>query len=51
VEGQAKLKRARCLVIGTGGLGSVVSTYLARMGIGELGLVDSDKLELSNLHR
>ncbi|MFH1362304.1 MAG: HesA/MoeB/ThiF family protein, partial [bacterium] len=50
-EGQAKLKVARCLVLGVGGLGSVVATYLARMGFGELGLVDSDKLETSNLHR
>lgn len=49
--GQQKLKNAKILIIGCGGLGSVASLYLASAGIGFLSLVDHDKLELSNLHR
>jgi adenylyltransferase/sulfurtransferase len=51
LEGQRKLKGASALIIGTGGLGSPVSLYLAAAGIGRLGLVDYDVVEASNLQR
>ncbi len=50
-KGQAKLRASRVLVVGCGGLGVPVISYLAGAGIGRLGLVDSDTLEASNLHR
>ena len=50
-EGQARLKAASVLIVGAGGLGSPVSLYLAAAGIGRLGLVDGDVVELSNLQR
>jgi len=49
--GQAKLAAARVLVIGAGGLGCPVISYLAGAGIGTLGIVDGDRLDASNLHR
>lgn len=49
--GQAKLKAARVLVIGAGGLGSPLLMYLAAAGVGTLGIVDDDTVDLSNLQR
>ncbi len=51
VEGQRRLKAARVLCIGAGGLGSPATLYLAAAGIGTIGLVDSDVVDASNLQR
>jgi len=49
--GQEKLLNSKVLIVGTGGLGSPVAYYLAAAGVGEIGIVDSDKVDLSNLNR
>jgi len=50
-KGQEKLLKAKVLIIGCGGLGSPAAYYLAAAGVGKIGLVDSDKVELNNLQR
>ena len=50
-EGQRRLKASRVLCLGAGGLGSPVTMYLAAAGIGEIGLVDDDRVDFSNLQR
>lgn len=51
LQGQRKLKAASVLVVGSGGLGSPISLYLAAAGIGRIGIVDYDVVDLSNLQR
>jgi molybdopterin/thiamine biosynthesis adenylyltransferase len=50
-EAQERLRRASAIVVGAGALGSPAATYLAAAGVGRVGIVDSDAVELSNLHR
>lgn len=50
-EGQSKLKAAKVLVVGSGGLGSPVLLYLAAAGMGTIGIIDSDQVDVTNLQR
>ena len=51
VEGQKKLMNAKVLIIGAGGLGAPAALYLAAAGVGTIGIVDADEVDLSNLQR
>ena len=51
IVGQKKLLKSKVLVVGAGGLGSPISLYLAASGIGEIGIIDDDKVEVSNIQR
>lgn len=50
-EGQRRLSSAKVLLVGAGGLGSPIATYLTAAGIGTLGIIDADKVSISNLQR
>lgn len=50
-SGQEKLKKAKVLVIGAGGLGCPILQYIATAGVGTIGIIDFDKIEIHNLHR
>ena len=51
IEGQKKLKAAKVLLVGAGGLGAPLGLYLAAAGIGKIGLVDFDVVDFTNLQR
>ena len=51
ISGQKKIKNSKVLIIGMGGLGCPLLTYLASAGVGNIGIIDQDKVELSNLNR
>ena len=51
VIGQKKLLKSKVLIVGAGGLGSPISIYLAALGVGKIGIVDKDNVEISNLSR
>src|SRR5262245_57487355 len=51
VEGQARLKAGKALIVGAGGLGSPAALYLAAAGVGTIGLVDFDDVDVTNLQR
>ena len=51
VEGQEKIRNGKVLVVGAGGLGAPVALYLAAAGVGTIGIVDGDVVDLSNLQR
>jgi len=50
-EGQKKIIKSKVLVVGAGGLGCPVIDYLSRAGVGNIGIIDNDKVNISNIHR
>ena len=50
-SGQKKIIQSKVLIIGMGGLGCPVAEFLTRAGVGSIGIVDSDNVDLSNIHR
>ena len=51
ISGQKKIIHSKVLIIGMGGLGCPVAEYLTRAGVGNIGIVDFDNVDLSNIHR
>jgi len=51
IEGQQRIEAAKVLIVGAGGLGTPLASYLAAGGIGNIGIIDGDKAEVTNLHR
>ena len=51
IIGQKKLLKSSVLIVGAGGLGSPIAIYLAALGIGKIGIIDKDNVEISNLSR
>lgn len=51
IEGQKKILNAQVLIVGSGGLGSPIALYLAAAGVGHIGIIDADRVDLSNLQR
>ena len=49
--GQKKIKQAKVLIVGAGGLGCSVAEFLVRAGIGKIGIIDDDTVNISNIHR
>lgn len=51
LDGQLKIQKSKVLIVGAGGIGAPAALYLAGAGIGTLGIMDGDVVEISNLHR